>query len=97
MVVDGVPGIEDEREEMETLFTDSTLRRRYLDEYPDALAARTITISSGTSFPASPSDGQLFLRTDEAKFYCFLGSDWRQILMLDTSSNAKIAGRYLKE
>lgn len=96
-MVDGIPGIENDKEEIETIFTDNALRRRYLDEYPDALAARTITINSGTSFPSSPSDGQLFLRTDQGKFYLFLGSDWRQILMLDTSGNAKITGRYLKE
>ena len=97
MAVDHILGIENERESVETTFTDNALRRTYLDEYPDALAARTITIESGTSFPASPSDGQLFLRTDQGKVWIFWGSDWRQFLVLDTSSNAKIGGRYLKE
>ena len=50
----------------------------------------------GTSFPAG-TVGSLFFRTDELKLYGFDGFNWRQLGLLDTSSNLIIAGKYLKE
>jgi len=34
-------------------------------------------LASGTSFPASPSEGDLFYRTDEHKWYLYNGSSWK--------------------
>jgi len=33
-------------------------------------------MSKGTSFPASPAEGDLFYRTDEHKVYVYNGSAW---------------------
>jgi len=33
-------------------------------------------LASGTSFPASPSEGDLFYRTDQHKWYIFNGTTW---------------------
>ncbi len=92
---DEVPGIEGINDSVDSVFTDNTLRRRYLDEFPSALSS--VTVETGTSFPSTPADGKLFLRTDESKLYIFFSSTWFQIAVLDASSNLKIGGRYLKE
>lgn len=33
-------------------------------------------LETGTSFPASPTTGQLFLRTDTQSVYAYGGTDW---------------------
>lgn len=37
---------------------------------------RSETVSRGTSFPSSPTAGQVFFRTDQNKFYVFNGTSW---------------------
>ena len=37
-------------------------------------------LASGTSFPASPSEGDLFYRTDEHNWYQYNGTEWVPIL-----------------
>ncbi len=92
---DDVPPLNGVDDSVDTLFTDRTLTRRYLDEFPSALSS--VTVETGTAFPSTPADGKLFLRTDESKLYIFFSSTWFQIAVLDASSNLKIGGRYLKE
>lgn len=83
-----------EIEELELEFYDVQLRRSYLEDTPTLVGSK---ISTGTSFPSSPTSGQLFWRTDSNKFYIFNGSDWIQVGVLDTKGHLKIPGRYLKE
>lgn len=42
------------------------------------LTEGSITLPSGTSFPASPVEGDLFYRTDEDKTYIYDGSGWNE-------------------
>ena len=86
-----VPAIEP----VENTFFDRNLRRIYLSDVPTALTGGIIP--NATSFPASPTLYQLFYRTDLAKLYFWDGANWLQIGMLDSSTNLKIGGKYLKE
>ncbi len=95
MAGEEVPAINGLDGDIDSKFTDRTLTRRYLDEFPSALSS--VTVETGTAFPSTPADGKLFLRTDESKLYIFFSSTWFQIAVLDASSNLKIGGRYLKE
>ena len=91
---DVVPGISGEGAEAPSFF-DTTLRRSYLSDVPAALSGGIVP--NATEFPATPSTGQLFFRTDTSKLYLYSGAVWLQIALLDTSSNLTIPGRYLKE
>ena len=46
-------------------------------------------LASGTSFPASPSEGDLFYRTDEHKWYIYNGTAWSLL----TGDPTKVAGQ----
>lgn len=45
-------------------------------------------LASGTSFPASPSEGDLLYRTDRHKWYIYNGSDWIDIVTAETRTVA---------
>lgn len=79
---------------MEMQFFDTSLRRSYLEDAPTLIGS---VVSSGTSFPGSPANGQTFFRTDTGKLYLYDGTNWLQIGLLDSKGNLKIPGRYLKE
>ncbi len=82
-------------EPMPETFYDRQLRRSYLSDVPSALTGGIIP--TGTDFPGAPTLYQMFYRTDLAKMYFWEGSNWLQIGMLDSNTNLKIGGRYLKE
>ncbi len=88
--IKGIPAIEP----IEDTFLDRNLRRIYLSDVPTAL--RGGIVPNGTGFPASPTIYQLFFRTDQGKMYIYNGANWLQILLLDTSGNSIIDGKYLK-
>ncbi len=91
--VEGVPAI-GSGEGVESFF-DKNLRRTYLSDVPTAL--RGGIVPNGTGFPAAPTLYQLFYRTDLGKMYLWNGANWLQLALLDTSSNIRISGSYLKE
>ena len=91
---DIVPGISGEGANAPSFF-DNNLRRSYLADVPAALSGGVVP--NGTEFPATPSTGQLFFRTDTSKLYIYSGASWLQIGLMNTSGNLKIPGRYLKE
>ena len=82
-------------EPIEDTFFDRNLKRIYLSDVPKALTGGIVP--NATSFPASPTLYQLFYRTDLAKMYFWDGANWLQLGMLDSNTNLKIGGRYLKE
>jgi len=41
-------------------------------------ADKSLTLAGGTSFPSSPTEGQLFFRTDTKKLYIYENSKWQQ-------------------
>jgi len=88
--VTSVPPIED----ADRTFLDTSLRRSYLEEAPSLIGS---IVSTGSTFPSSPSTGQLFFRTDTNKLYVYIGTAWRQVNVLDEKGNSKIpGGKYLK-
>lgn len=89
--ISGVPVIEP----LEHTFFDDQLRRAYLEDVPTALTGGVVP--SAAAFPATPSTGQLFWRTDRSKLYIYTGAAWLQIPVLDANGNLIISGRYLKE
>ena len=78
-----------------SFFFDRILSRSYLLDVPTALTGGILP--NGTSFPSAPTLYQLFYRSDEDKVYFWNGANWLRLSMLDSSSNLKIGGRYLKE
>ncbi len=82
-------------DEIDHTFFDSSLRRVYLEETPSLIGS---IVSTGSTFPSSPSTGQLFFRTDTNTLHVYIGTAWRQVNVLDAKGNSKIpGGRYLKE
>ena len=79
---------------IEYTFFEKVLRRVYLEDSPRLLGS---IVTTGTSFPADPSTGQLFWRTDSGKFYLYDGTDWRQIIMAQADGTTRMPGRTVKE
>ncbi len=84
-----------ELEPMPHTFLDTNLRRAYMEQAPAAASGGGVP--TATSFPVAPVAGQMIFRTDLTKFYMYDGANWREMPMLDTSSNLAIGGKYLKE
>jgi len=40
---------------------------------------KNLVLHSGTSFPSTPTLGQLFYRTDQEKAYIYVAAGWREI------------------
>lgn len=76
------------------LFFEKILRRVYLEDTPNLIGS---IVSTGSTFPSSPSIGQLFWRTDSEKFYIFDGTDWRQILVAQVDGITRMPGRTVQE
>ena len=79
---------------LEFEFFDTSLRRSYLEDAPTLIGS---VVSSGTSFPGSPANGQTFFRTDSGKLYIFDGTNWRQIIVAQANNVTRMPGRTVKE
>ena len=79
---------------LEFYFYDTSLRRTYLEDAPTLIGS---VVSSGTSFPGSPSNGQMFFRTDTGKLYIYDGTDWRQLIVALASGVTPFPGRKVRE
>ncbi|KKL78731.1 hypothetical protein LCGC14_2021940 [marine sediment metagenome] len=88
---DPVPGIGAEGEDT---FFDVNLRRAYLEDAPSLIGS---VVGSGTSFPGTPANGQLFFRTDTGKLYIYDGTDWRQLLVAQANGTTRMPGRTVQE
>ena len=47
--------------------------------FPDNTVQSTAALTVGTTFPATPSNGQLFLYTVTERIYYYLNSEWNPI------------------
>ncbi len=56
-----------------------------------------MSFDSGPSDPSSAEDYAFFFNTSQSKLKIWFSSAWHVFLVLDTSGNAAIVGRYLKE
>ncbi|KKK64510.1 hypothetical protein LCGC14_2983450 [marine sediment metagenome] len=79
---------------MELQFFDASLRRSYLEDAPTLIGS---VVSSGASFPGTPSNGQTFFRTDTGKLYIYDGTDWRQIIVALATGVTPFPGRRVQE
>ncbi len=79
---------------MEFEFFDTSLRRSYLEDAPTLIGS---VVTSGTSFPGSPANGQMFFRTDTGKLYIYDGTDWRQLIVAQASGVTRMPGRTSQE
>lgn len=75
-------------------FFDSNLRRAYLEDTPTLVGSK---VATGTSFPSSPTAGQLFWRTDSAKMFVYDGADWRQFIIAQPNGTTRMPGRTVQE
>ena len=81
-------------EPMSNMFFDNQLRRNYLEETPSLLSS---SVNTGTSFPSGPSAGQIFFRTDTGKLYIYDGTNWRQVIVAQSTGITRMPGRTVQE